>query len=96
MQGHPSIWGMTWAPDGRATFEYGDEVHPSHSTSSGAASARIRSSNGLDKLAVGCAQVNTRSTACPETGGNDQKPDRRDPASQAESLTKRNPPQLVA
>jgi len=28
MQGHPGIWEMTWAPDGRATFEYGDEVHP--------------------------------------------------------------------
>jgi hypothetical protein len=26
MQGHPSIWEMSWAPDGRATFEYGDEV----------------------------------------------------------------------
>lgn len=28
MQGRPSIWEMSWAPDGRATFEYGDEVHP--------------------------------------------------------------------
>lgn len=28
VQGHPSIWEMTWAPDGRATFEYGREVHP--------------------------------------------------------------------
>lgn len=28
MQGHPGIWEMSWAPDGRATFEYGDEVHP--------------------------------------------------------------------
>jgi hypothetical protein len=27
MQGHPGIWEMSWAPDGRATFEYGDEVH---------------------------------------------------------------------
>jgi mRNA-degrading endonuclease YafQ of YafQ-DinJ toxin-antitoxin module len=26
MQGHPGIWEMSWAPDGRATFEYGDEV----------------------------------------------------------------------
>ncbi len=25
---HPGIWEMTWAPDGRATFEYGDEVIP--------------------------------------------------------------------
>ena len=28
MQGHAAIWEMTWAPDGRATFEYGDEVQP--------------------------------------------------------------------
>jgi len=27
VQGHPRILEMTWAPDGRATFEYGDEVH---------------------------------------------------------------------
>ncbi|MDQ1644841.1 MAG: hypothetical protein QOJ50_1025 [Cryptosporangiaceae bacterium] len=26
MQGHESIWEMTWAPDGRATFEYGKSV----------------------------------------------------------------------
>jgi hypothetical protein len=26
VQGHPRVWEMTWAPDGRATFEYGDEV----------------------------------------------------------------------
>lgn len=28
VQGHPRVWEMTWAQDGRATFEYGDEVHP--------------------------------------------------------------------
>lgn len=28
VQGHPGVWEMTWAPDGRATFEYGDEVQP--------------------------------------------------------------------
>ena len=28
MQGHRGIWEMSWAPDGRATFQYGDEVHP--------------------------------------------------------------------
>jgi len=28
VQGHPGVWEMTWAPDGRATFEYGDEVRP--------------------------------------------------------------------
>lgn len=22
------VWEITWAPDGRATFEYGDELHP--------------------------------------------------------------------
>ena len=27
-QGHPGVWEMTWAPDGRATFQYGHEVRP--------------------------------------------------------------------
>ncbi len=27
VQGYPGVWEMTWAPDGRATFEYGDELH---------------------------------------------------------------------
>ncbi|HEX5308892.1 MAG TPA: hypothetical protein VFW38_07405 [Solirubrobacteraceae bacterium] len=27
VQGRPGVWEMTWAPDGRATFEYGTEVH---------------------------------------------------------------------
>ena len=31
VQGHPRVWEMTWAPDGRATFEYGDEVLPGES-----------------------------------------------------------------
>ena len=22
------VWGISWASDGRATFEYGDELHP--------------------------------------------------------------------
>ncbi|MFJ4596667.1 MULTISPECIES: hypothetical protein [unclassified Kitasatospora] len=26
MQGHPDIWELTWAPDGRATFHYGHPV----------------------------------------------------------------------
>jgi hypothetical protein len=26
--GHPGIWEITWAPDGRATFEYGPSVRP--------------------------------------------------------------------
>jgi hypothetical protein len=26
MSGRADIWEMTWAPDGRATFQYGDEV----------------------------------------------------------------------
>lgn len=26
--GHPGIFEMTWAPDGRATFSYGDAVKP--------------------------------------------------------------------
>jgi mRNA-degrading endonuclease YafQ of YafQ-DinJ toxin-antitoxin module len=26
VQGYPGVWEMTWAADGRATFEYGDEV----------------------------------------------------------------------
>jgi mRNA-degrading endonuclease YafQ of YafQ-DinJ toxin-antitoxin module len=28
VQGYPGVWEMTWAPDGRATFEYGDELQP--------------------------------------------------------------------
>lgn len=28
VQGHPGVWEITWAPDGRATFHYGDEVRP--------------------------------------------------------------------
>jgi mRNA-degrading endonuclease YafQ of YafQ-DinJ toxin-antitoxin module len=31
MQGRRDIWEMSWAPDGRATFQYGDEVHPGQS-----------------------------------------------------------------
>jgi hypothetical protein len=28
VQGRPGAWEMSWAPDGRATFEYGEEVRP--------------------------------------------------------------------
>lgn len=28
VMGTASVWEMTWAPDGRATFEYGDEQRP--------------------------------------------------------------------
>jgi mRNA-degrading endonuclease YafQ of YafQ-DinJ toxin-antitoxin module len=28
VQGYPGVWEMTWAPDGRATFEYCDELQP--------------------------------------------------------------------
>jgi hypothetical protein len=27
VQGYPGVWEMSWAADGRATFQYGDEVH---------------------------------------------------------------------
>ena len=27
MQGVDNIWELTWAPDGRATFHYGDPVN---------------------------------------------------------------------
>lgn len=27
VQGAPGVFEMTWAPDGRATFEYGEELH---------------------------------------------------------------------
>ncbi len=27
VQGGPGVWEMSWAPDGRATFQYGEEVH---------------------------------------------------------------------
>lgn len=28
VQGRPGVWEMSWAPDVRATFEYGAEVRP--------------------------------------------------------------------
>jgi hypothetical protein len=28
VQAHEGVWEMTWAPDGRATFEYGPSVRP--------------------------------------------------------------------
>lgn len=28
VQGWPGVWELTWAPDGRATFEYGPEQKP--------------------------------------------------------------------
>ena len=28
VQGHPGVWELSWAPDGRATFTYGDEIRP--------------------------------------------------------------------
>src|ERR1700691_818121 len=28
VQGYPGVWELTWAPNGRATFEYGDELRP--------------------------------------------------------------------
>ncbi len=28
VQSHPGVWEMTWADDGRATFRYGDSIHP--------------------------------------------------------------------
>lgn len=30
MAGHQHIWEMTWAANGRATFEYGEEVKAGH------------------------------------------------------------------
>lgn len=28
VQGTTGVWELSWAPDGRATFRYGDERHP--------------------------------------------------------------------
>ena len=28
VQGYPGVWELAWAPNGRATFEYGDELRP--------------------------------------------------------------------
>jgi hypothetical protein len=30
LEGHPGLWELSWAGDGRATFEYGDEVRVGH------------------------------------------------------------------
>jgi hypothetical protein len=27
---HPGVWELSWAPDGRATFTYGEEQIPGH------------------------------------------------------------------
>ena len=27
LQSHPGVWELTWAPDGRALFKYGSEIH---------------------------------------------------------------------
>jgi len=28
VQGHRGVWEITWAPDGRATFHYGEQIRP--------------------------------------------------------------------
>ncbi len=28
VQSQPGVWEMTWAGDGRATFRYGESIHP--------------------------------------------------------------------
>lgn len=28
VEGYQGVWEVTWAPDGRATFQYGEEIHP--------------------------------------------------------------------
>ena len=28
VQGHPRVWELSWAADGRATFQYGEELRP--------------------------------------------------------------------
>jgi len=30
MEGYENLWELTWAPDGRATFEYGTQVKEGH------------------------------------------------------------------
>jgi hypothetical protein len=30
VQNYPGVFEMTWADDGRATFEYGNEIRPGH------------------------------------------------------------------
>jgi hypothetical protein len=30
MHGHEDIWELSWAPDGRATFSYGDPIRAGH------------------------------------------------------------------
>jgi hypothetical protein len=31
VQGYPGVWEMSWDYDGRATFQYGDEIQPGSS-----------------------------------------------------------------
>jgi hypothetical protein len=48
VRGAAGIFEMTWADDGRATFEYGDAIVANDPTSPGAESAPTPSSTGLN------------------------------------------------
>lgn len=43
VQGHPGVWELTFAADGRATFTYGDEVVAARRTWCGGESETTRS-----------------------------------------------------
>jgi hypothetical protein len=47
VQGYTGVWEVSWAADGRATFEYGDEI-PGSRTSCGGGSARTTSFAGRE------------------------------------------------
>lgn len=54
VQRREGVWELTWADDGRATFEYGAESGPATPTSSGAASAATTSSTTHDRTSAPC------------------------------------------
>jgi len=56
VQRHPGVWAMTWAADGRATFENEDEIR-GEPHSSGAGLAPTTSSGARDRRAAAKADV---------------------------------------
>lgn len=53
VQGHPGVWEMTWAGDGRATFTYGASLRPGDSH---IIWLRIGTHDIFDKPGVGYSQ----------------------------------------
>lgn len=64
VQGHPGVWEMTGAYDGRATFQYGEEVHSGQPHIIWRRSAPTRSSVVPDRLGSERLSLPKRSRTC--------------------------------